>query len=235
MCSLQVLEGCNEVSLELFLLQAKQAQLPQPFFIGEMLQPSDHLQGPPLHLLQQLHISCAGDPRSGCNIPEVASQGHSRKATIPSLSLLATPLLMQPRILFAFWAASTNCWLTSSFSVNRTSNSLPAALISMSSSPSLYLYLGSPQPKYITWFCWTLLGLYGPTFQVCHGPFGWHPFLLSYQLHRSAWCCLQSYWGCTQFLYPIEVHLYHCLHNFRLPAFWFTRSNNIKKPSDWPP
>ena len=40
-CSLQVLEGHNEVSLEPFLLQAKQTQFPQPFLIGEVLQPSD--------------------------------------------------------------------------------------------------------------------------------------------------------------------------------------------------
>ena len=34
--SLQVLEGHSEVSPEPSLLQAKQAQFPQPFFIGEM-------------------------------------------------------------------------------------------------------------------------------------------------------------------------------------------------------
>ena len=38
------------------LLQAKQAQLPQPFFIREVLQPSDHPCGPGLGPLQQLHI-----------------------------------------------------------------------------------------------------------------------------------------------------------------------------------
>ena len=54
--SLQVLEGHNEVSLEPSLLQAKQAQFPQPFLIGEVLQPSDHLSGPPLDLLQELHV-----------------------------------------------------------------------------------------------------------------------------------------------------------------------------------
>ena len=53
--SLQVLEGHNEVSLEPSLLQAKQAQFPQPFLIGEVLLPSDHLSGPPLDPLQQLH------------------------------------------------------------------------------------------------------------------------------------------------------------------------------------
>ena len=56
-CSLQILEGHNEVSPEPSLLQAKQAQLfPQPFLIAEVLQPSDHLSGPPLDLLQELHI-----------------------------------------------------------------------------------------------------------------------------------------------------------------------------------
>jgi len=39
--TLQVLEGCSEVSLEPSLLQAKQAQLPQLFFKGEVLQSFD--------------------------------------------------------------------------------------------------------------------------------------------------------------------------------------------------
>ena len=38
------------------LIQAKQAQLSQPFFIKKMLQSSDHLHGPLLDSLQQLHI-----------------------------------------------------------------------------------------------------------------------------------------------------------------------------------
>ena len=38
------------------LLQDKQAQFPQPFFIVEMLQPSDHLSGPPLDLFQKLCV-----------------------------------------------------------------------------------------------------------------------------------------------------------------------------------
>ena len=42
-CSLQVLGGCNEVSLVPFLLQAKQAQFPQSFLTGVVLQPSHHL------------------------------------------------------------------------------------------------------------------------------------------------------------------------------------------------
>ncbi|KAK4827689.1 hypothetical protein QYF61_020823 [Mycteria americana] len=53
---LQVLEGCYKVSPELSLLQAEQAQLSQPVFIGEVLQPSDHLHGPPLDLLPQVQV-----------------------------------------------------------------------------------------------------------------------------------------------------------------------------------
>ena len=55
-CSLQVLEGRNEVSPEPSLLQTKQAQFPQPFLIGEVLQPSDHLSGPCLDSFQELCI-----------------------------------------------------------------------------------------------------------------------------------------------------------------------------------
>ena len=54
--SLQVLEGHNEVSLEPSLLQAKQAQFPRSFLIGEVLQPSDNLSGPPLDSFQELCV-----------------------------------------------------------------------------------------------------------------------------------------------------------------------------------
>jgi len=41
--SFRVLEGCKKVIPQPSLLQAEQAQLPQPVFVGEMLQPSLHL------------------------------------------------------------------------------------------------------------------------------------------------------------------------------------------------
>ena len=50
------MEGHTEVSLEPSLFQAEQAHLPQPFFIGEVLQLSEHLHGPPLDVLKQLCI-----------------------------------------------------------------------------------------------------------------------------------------------------------------------------------
>jgi len=54
--TMDVLEGHKEVPLELSLLHTEQPQFPQPVPVGEVLQPSDHLCGPPLDLLQQLHV-----------------------------------------------------------------------------------------------------------------------------------------------------------------------------------
>jgi len=53
---LQVLGGCSKVSLQPSLLEAEQPQLSQLFVVGEVLQPLDHLCGPPLDPLQQLHV-----------------------------------------------------------------------------------------------------------------------------------------------------------------------------------
>ena len=40
------------------LCQAEKAQLPQPVFIAEVLQPSGHLHGPFLDLIQMLSFLC---------------------------------------------------------------------------------------------------------------------------------------------------------------------------------
>jgi len=58
-------------------------------------------------------LLCWG-PRHGCDTPDGASQGQSWGGT--SFALLTTPLLMQPRTLLAFWAASSHCRLMTSFS-----------------------------------------------------------------------------------------------------------------------
>ena len=52
----QVLEGCSKVPPEPSLVQADQPQLSQPVLVGEVFQPSDHCCGPPLDLLQQVHV-----------------------------------------------------------------------------------------------------------------------------------------------------------------------------------
>uniref|UniRef100_A0A8C0E917 ABC-type glutathione-S-conjugate transporter n=1 Tax=Bubo bubo TaxID=30461 RepID=A0A8C0E917_BUBBB len=67
---------------------------------------------------------------------------HSR-TQIPSLALLATLLLMQPRTWLAFWAVSTHCWLTVSFPSTNTPKSFSLGLLSIHSSPSLYLCMSS--------------------------------------------------------------------------------------------
>jgi len=44
------------VSPQPSLVKAEQPQISQPFFIGEVFYRSDHFCGPPLDLLQQVHV-----------------------------------------------------------------------------------------------------------------------------------------------------------------------------------
>jgi len=62
--------------------------------------------------------------------------------TIPSLALLATPLLMHPGILLAFWAANTHFQVMWSFSSTNTPETFSLGLLPIHSLPSLYSYLG---------------------------------------------------------------------------------------------
>ena len=76
------------------LLQIKQAQLPQPFFTGEVLQPSDHLCGTSLDPIQQLHIlPVLGAPE----LNAVLQKGHHKGRTEqdnPFLIMQSTSLLL---------------------------------------------------------------------------------------------------------------------------------------------
>jgi len=69
-----------------------------------------------------------------------------QRGRIPSLDLLATLLLMQPKTQLAFWAASTHCRVLLSSSSTMTPKSSSSGLLSIHSLPSLYLRLGLPRP-----------------------------------------------------------------------------------------
>ena len=89
-----------------------------------------------------------------------------KRVTIPSLSLLTTSLLMQPRILFAFLAAKAHCWLMLSFSSTRIPKLFSAGLLSRGYSPSLYTYLE------LSWStCNLALGLFKPHWVYIGSPF----------------------------------------------------------------
>ena len=73
-------------------LQAAQAQLPQPVFIGEVLQPSDHLCGPPLDPLQQLPVFLVqGAP----DLDSVLQMGP-HEGRVERDNHLPVPFLMEP-------------------------------------------------------------------------------------------------------------------------------------------
>ena len=92
----------------LSLLYAEQAQLPQLLFIGEVLQFSDHLCSLPMDQLQQLCILLEMGPQAWTQYSRWGLTRAEQRGTIPSLSLLATPLPMQTRISLVFWAAGAH-------------------------------------------------------------------------------------------------------------------------------
>jgi len=64
-----------------------------------------------------------------------------------SLDLLATLLLIQPRIQLAFWAVNAHCQVMLSFLSTNSPKSFFAGLLSILSLPSLCLCLGLPQHR----------------------------------------------------------------------------------------
>lgn len=91
-------------------------------FAGEVLQPSDHLGEPS-------HLSCAEESRAGCNYSRWSLRRAEQKGRITSPDLLATPLLVQPRIQLAAWTASTHCMIMSNFLSMRTSKFFSSRLL----------------------------------------------------------------------------------------------------------
>lgn len=86
--------------------------------------------------------SCAGDLRAGCSTPGGVSP--QQRDWIPSLNLLTTLLLVQPRVKLAYWAGSTHGWLihqhSQSPSLQVCSQSLqpPAVLIAWVASTQVH-------------------------------------------------------------------------------------------------
>ena len=125
----------DEMSLEPCLLQTKQTQLSQPVFIGLVLQTSEHPCGPLLDPLQQLHILLVlGTPDLDTVLQMGLARCPSQKGQPPP-SPCWSLLLMQLRVPLAFQAARAHYWFMFSFS----STSFSAGLLSMTSSPSLYM------------------------------------------------------------------------------------------------
>ena len=90
-----------------------------------------------------------------------------QKGRITSLHLLATLLLMQPRIQLAFWTARAHRWLMS----NLPSTSTPMFFLQVCTQ-SLQPCTDSGGShdrgaRHCTWTCWIFWGSLGPTDQAC--------------------------------------------------------------------
>ena len=107
---LQILEICSQDSWSLpfcrlhspALSLSSQGGVPS---LGSFLWPSGRSPTAPC-------LSCTEHSPSGRSAPGEVSQ-HGAEGQIPSLTLLATLLWMQPRMLLALWAARAQCWLMS--------------------------------------------------------------------------------------------------------------------------
>jgi len=98
-------------------LQTEHPQLPQSFFIGKVLQPSEHPCCPALDPILHLHIfSVLGTPDQDTVLQMGPHKGRV-EGDNPLPLPAATPLLMQPRIRLTFWDMSAHSWLKSSFSL----------------------------------------------------------------------------------------------------------------------
>jgi len=75
-------------------------------------------------------------------VVQMGSHQNRIEGRITSLDLLATLLLMQPKIWWIFWAASTHCQLMASFSSTSTPKSFSSGLLSIPSSALPVLILG---------------------------------------------------------------------------------------------
>ncbi|TRZ26652.1 hypothetical protein HGM15179_000423 [Zosterops borbonicus] len=101
---------------ESLLVQAEKIQLYQPFLIAEGFHSPDHLLGPTLDLVQQVSVFPVMGAQSWMQHSRWGLTRVQQWDRIPSLDLLATLMLMQPRIQVAFWAGRALCLLMSSFS-----------------------------------------------------------------------------------------------------------------------
>ena len=68
--------------MELSLIQAKQAQFSEPFLVGEVLQPSDHLSGPPLDALQELPVLRRRENKGKADAEKDKSKSREEQAQV---------------------------------------------------------------------------------------------------------------------------------------------------------
>ena len=116
----------------------------QPFFTGEVFQPSDHFRGPPLDLLQQVRVCPVA------RTPELDAllQVGSHRSTVEGENHLSWPaghILMQPRVWFGFLGCKCTLLDHTWFFIHQYCQA--AGLLPTNPSPSLHWFWGLSQPR----------------------------------------------------------------------------------------
>lgn len=139
------MKSSNKLSSKPYLLQTAQPHLSLCLHRGDF-HSSNKFHGPPLDLLQQVHvIPVLRIPELNTGLWAVSHQTEVEGENF-CFDLLSTLSLMHPGIWLAIWAVSTHCHLTFGFSSISTSNSCSAGLLSIPLSLRQYSYQGVPWP-----------------------------------------------------------------------------------------
>lgn len=121
--------------------------LTESFFIGEVLELSDHFHDPlDSHQKVRILLMLPWVPELN-TVLQIGFHNSGAGGRITSFNLLSVLLLMQLKSRLSFWAENTHCQFMSSFSSTNTSQSFSSGLLSIYSSPSLYACLGSLLPR----------------------------------------------------------------------------------------
>lgn len=126
---------------------------------------------------------------------QVGSHNLTKRDTIPSLDLLVTALLVQPRIQWTFCAASVPCQLIRALHQVLHWAALNRVIHAVCIDPEDCSNSGAGP---CSWSCWTSWPSHGPTPQLCQGPPSQGLSSSVCCLHHSAWYYPETCWGCTQ-------------------------------------
>ena len=109
--TLYIFININKVTPQSPLLQTKETQLPQPFFIREVLHSLNHLCCPALDPLQQFPVLLELRGPELDTIFQVWSPQGRAEGQENLSDLLTTLLLIPARVPLAFLATRAQCWL----------------------------------------------------------------------------------------------------------------------------
>lgn len=128
--TLKIFINMNKITSESSTLKAEQTQFAQLFLKGEMLEALYHPCAPQLGSLQEIPVFLYWGAQNWIQYSRWGLIRAEKRGRITSLELLATLLLMHPRMPLAFLVTRAHYWVMDSLSSIRTPRSFSAEHLS---------------------------------------------------------------------------------------------------------